>query len=101
MIPHPGTERRLGRPRDALDSEGAPPSVPARSRVKPPPPASVPDAPRTREPRLLDRVRELSRARHLSRRTEQAYVGWIRRYILFHGNKRHPSEFGWPRSRRS
>jgi integron integrase len=31
------------------------------------------------------------RARHGSRRTEKAYVGWIRRYILFHG-KRHPSE---------
>lgn len=42
-------------------------------------------------PRLLDRVREAVRARHYSRRTEKAYVAWIRRYILFHG-KRHPSE---------
>jgi integron integrase len=33
------------------------------------------------------------RARHGSRRTEKAYVGWIRRYILFHG-KRHPSDMG-------
>lgn len=49
----------------------------------------VPPAPRT--PRLLDRVRETLRARHGSRRTEKAYVGWIRRYILFHG-KRHPAE---------
>jgi Phage integrase, N-terminal SAM-like domain len=31
------------------------------------------------------------RLRHYSLRTEEAYVGWIRRYILFHG-KRHPSE---------
>jgi integron integrase len=31
--------------------------------------------------------------RHLSRRTEQAYVAWIRRFILFHG-KRHPNEMG-------
>ena len=33
-------------------------------------------------PRLLDRVRQALQARHYSRRTEKAYVGWIRRYIL-------------------
>ena len=44
-------------------------------------------------PRLLDRVREAIRARHYSRRTEKAYVGWIKRYIFFH-NKRHPGEMG-------
>jgi integron integrase len=33
------------------------------------------------------------RARHFSARTERAYVGWIRRFILFHG-KRHPQEMG-------
>ncbi|HEY5440742.1 MAG TPA: site-specific integrase [Gemmatimonadaceae bacterium] len=33
------------------------------------------------------------RARHLSPRTEQAYVGWIMRYIRYHG-MRHPSELG-------
>jgi integron integrase len=42
---------------------------------------------------LLDRVREAIRARHYSRRTEKAYVGWIKRYIFFH-NKRHPGEMG-------
>ncbi len=42
-------------------------------------------------PRLLDRVRDAVRARHYSRRTEEAYIVWIRRYILFHG-KRHPAE---------
>jgi hypothetical protein len=46
-----------------------------------------------RPPRLLDQVRELLRMRHYSRRTEKAYVGWIRRFILFHG-KRHPAEMG-------
>jgi len=46
-------------------------------------------------PRLLDRVRALLRTRHFSRRTEQAYVGWIRRFILFHG-KRHPEHLGSP-----
>jgi len=33
------------------------------------------------------------KARHYSPRTECAYVGWIRRFILFHG-KRHPEERG-------
>jgi hypothetical protein len=47
------------------------------------------------KPRLLDRVREAVRARHFSRRTEKAYVAWIRRYIFFHG-KRHPMEMGGP-----
>jgi integron integrase len=47
------------------------------------------------KPRLLDRVREAIRARHYSRRTEKAYVGWIKRYIFFHG-KRHPAEMGGP-----
>ena len=44
-------------------------------------------------PKLLDRVRAAIRARHYSLRTEEAYVGWIRRFILFH-NKRHPAEMG-------
>ncbi|MCP4203968.1 MAG: integron integrase [bacterium] len=45
------------------------------------------------QPRLLDRVRHRARLRHLSPRTEQAYVRWIRRFILFH-EKRHPKEMG-------
>ena len=44
-------------------------------------------------PRLLDRVRAALRTRHCSLRTEKAYVGWIRRFILFH-DKRHPAEMG-------
>jgi integron integrase len=44
-------------------------------------------------PRLLDRLRDAIRARHYSIRTEDAYVSWVRRYILFHG-KRHPAEMG-------
>src|SRR5215467_6403257 len=46
-------------------------------------------------PRLLDRVRTAMRLRHLSRRTEKSYIGWIRRFIVFHG-KRHPAEMGAP-----
>ena len=44
-------------------------------------------------PRLLEQVRELIRIRHYSIRTEQAYLQWIRRYILFN-DKRHPRELG-------
>ena len=44
-----------------------------------------------RGPKLLDQVREAIRARHYSLRTEKTYVGWIKRFILFHG-KRHPAE---------
>lgn len=46
-------------------------------------------------PRLLDRVRDKIRLRHYSIRTEQAYVDWIKRFILFHG-KRHPETLGAP-----
>ena len=45
----------------------------------------------TEASRLLDRVREAIRARHYSLRAEEAHVGRIRRFILFH-NKRHPAE---------
>ncbi|BBE50664.1 Tyrosine recombinase XerD [Ferriphaselus amnicola] len=44
-------------------------------------------------PKLLDRMRAEIRLRHYSIRTEQAYVDWARRYILFH-DKRHPREMG-------
>jgi hypothetical protein len=44
-------------------------------------------------PRLLDRVRDKLRVKHYSIRTEQTYLDWIKRYILFHG-KQHPQEMG-------
>lgn len=44
-------------------------------------------------PKLLDQVRHAIRARHYSRRTEVAYVTWIRRYIGYH-KKAHPSTLG-------
>ena len=49
--------------------------------------------PGPQKPRLLDRVRVEIRTRHYSRKTEKCYVGWIRRFILFH-RKRHPAEMG-------
>jgi hypothetical protein len=46
-------------------------------------------------PRLLDQVRAVLRRKHYSLRTEEAYVGWVRRYVLFH-SKRHPRDMGLP-----
>ncbi len=45
------------------------------------------------EPKLLDQVRDLIRLKHYSIRTEQAYLGWIKRFTLFH-HKHHPKEMG-------
>jgi integrase len=59
--------------------------------VRAPMVAPCPDAgPRQK---LLDRVRHAIRTRHYSRRTEQAYVDWIRRYIAFH-RMTHPAQMG-------
>lgn len=47
----------------------------------------------TQSPRLLDQVRGKIRLKHYSIRTEQAYVDWIKRFVL-HFDKRHPVEMG-------
>jgi integron integrase len=54
---------------------------------------STPSDPRP--PGLFQVVREHLRALHYSLRTEQTYLHWIRRFVLFHG-KRHPREMGAP-----
>jgi len=46
-----------------------------------------------RRGRLLTQVRRSIRLRHYSRRTEQAYARWVRRFVRFHGD-RHPTELG-------
>jgi hypothetical protein len=53
------------------------------------PPGDGPPAPS----RLLGQLRAVMRLRHYSIRTEAAYVGWVRRYIHFHG-LRHPRDMG-------
>jgi integron integrase len=58
-----------------------------------PGPGVKPAAPGAPPPRLLDRMREAVRVRHYAIRTEQTYVQWARRFIVFHG-KRHPAEMG-------
>ena len=45
------------------------------------------------QPPFLEQVRHAIRVRHYSIRTEQAYVEWTKRFILFH-NKRHPRDMG-------
>ena len=49
----------------------------------------------TPKPKLLDQVRQAIRVKNYSYRTEQAYVLWVRRYILYH-DRRHPAEMGEP-----
>jgi integron integrase len=67
-----------------------PPQIPLAHLVAPPDPA--------RRFRLLEQVRARLRERRYSRRTEEAYVFWIRRYVLFHG-RRHPRDLGPPQVR--
>jgi len=50
-------------------------------------------APAQQRPKLLDQVRDAIRTRHMSVRMEEAYVRWIKQYVLFH-HKRHPAEMG-------
>lgn len=45
------------------------------------------------KPKLMEQVHQVLRTMHYSRRTEEAYSGWILRYIYFH-HKRHPLEMG-------
>ena len=47
----------------------------------------------TKTKKLLDQVRDAVRLKHYAYRTEQSYVDWVRRYILFH-NKTHPKDMG-------
>ncbi|MDR5683100.1 MAG: integron integrase [Armatimonadota bacterium] len=61
--------------------ESATPADPAAAHPLPGPPG------------LLDRARQALRARHYSRRTEQAYAAWIARFVGFHGG-RDPGEMG-------
>ena len=49
--------------------------------------------PSTQGPKLLDALRTQLRVMHYAIRTEDAYVDWVKRFILFHG-KRHPRDMG-------
>jgi site-specific recombinase XerD len=53
------------------------------------------DSPIGSPQKLMERVRHAIRLRHYSHRTEEAYVYWIRRDIVFH-RKQHPAAMGAP-----
>lgn len=60
----------------------------SRARAAAPPPA-------IHQPKLIDRFREALRSRHYSRRTEQCYSHWVKRFIFFH-HVRHPATMAEP-----
>jgi integron integrase len=68
------------------------PAVAAPEPVSLPAPLRRPEG-AEQPPKLLVQLRHTIRARHYSIRTEEAYVDWVRRYILFH-DKRHPAAMG-------
>ena len=86
--------------RDVLNLPLPPIPNAARPNRKPPPQVRD-DKPSTTAsvnpppPKLLDRVHQAMRLGHYSRRTEEAYIGWIKRYIFFH-QVRNPAEMGKP-----
>lgn len=55
--------------------------------------AGISVSPELGKPKLLEQVRDFLRVKHYSLRTEETYLAWIKRFILFHG-KRHPDELG-------
>jgi hypothetical protein len=47
------------------------------------------------EIKLVDQIRNVIRVKHYSLSTEKTYIGWIKRYLVFH-HMRHPREMGVP-----
>ncbi len=58
-------------------------------------PSPAPSGSATEPPRLLDQVRQALQSRHYNPRTEEIFVEWIRRFVLFH-DKRHPAQMAEP-----
>lgn len=58
---------------------------------------SEPDPP-PKNASLINQVRRHARVLHIAKRTEEAYVGWITRFLVFHRNQRgewvHPIQLG-------
>ena len=44
-------------------------------------------------PNLLEQIKGVMRVKHYSIRTEEAYVGWVKKFVLFY-NKKHPKYMG-------
>ena len=89
--------RRLGSEPESAYHCGSLRAVPQRTggAAMPPRPGGTPTE---SKPKLLDQMREVMRLKHLSYRTEKAYLSWVKRFILFH-DKRHPKDMGAPEIR--
>ena len=99
MVPHVRRAKNSGMHKTPVDARRHGASTPMSPLLVPQVKAGGDPSPTP--PRLLDRMRQAIRVRHFAIRTEQTYVDWARRFILFHG-KRHPQEMGArPRSRPS
>ncbi len=64
-------------------------------KADPRPPQKCAPADSGQPPKLMDRLQGALRSRHYSRRTEQAYCHWVKRFIYFH-SVRHPAEMAEP-----
>ncbi len=88
----PTSPRAIGAAVSPMTTQGP---HPASGSVPGHPIAPATPQPASHPPKLLDRLAEALRARHYSRRTEQAYRHWVKRFIFFH-NVRHPAEMAEP-----
>ena len=77
----------------SANSDSAFATIRTDGRRAPPTAATSRDDATAKPPRLLDQVRARMRRLGMAIRSEDAYVGWIRRFILANG-KRHPRELG-------
>jgi len=71
-------------------------AMPQLSPLRPnlsPMPSATPQPTQRGEPRFLYQVADACRVKHLAYRSEQSYVSWVKRFILFH-QKRHPRDKG-------
>lgn len=99
FLPRP-LQDNLANAAETIDVSGSTPEAPSPLAIVPSGAAGTPadmasasPSPGAPPKKLLDQVRDAIRLRHYSYKTEESYLGWIRRYILFHG-KRHPRELG-------
>jgi len=72
-----------------------PEMISVHTLLKPVGPSPGPVSSSPQPPKLLDRLREALCSRHYSRKTEQTYCHWVKRYIYFH-NLRHPAQMAEP-----
>ena len=90
--PNTGSRDILAIPRQPWVTGNA---IPRRPAIRGTPIHTHASASPPTSPKLLDRLREALASRHYSRRTEESYCHWAKRFIFFH-NVRHPAEMAEP-----